>query len=65
MNLLTAFIFTSSLLLVVSSLAQSKAAPWYEDRTNLLFYKDDQGQSQPVKSPQDWARRVAHIRANM
>jgi hypothetical protein len=40
MNRLTAFILTSSLLLpMVSSLAQSKTAPWYEDRANLLTTK--------------------------
>jgi hypothetical protein len=67
MNRLTAFIFTSSLLLpVVSSLAQSNATPWYEDRANLAALQRRSGQTlKPVKSPQDWARRVAHIRANM
>jgi hypothetical protein len=59
------FILAALLLPAFSCQAQSKDAPWYEDRTNLLTYKDDQGKPQPVKSPEDWARRVAHIRANM
>ena len=45
--------------------AQERGAPWYADRANLLFYQDDQGRSHPVKSAADWARRVAHTRANM
>jgi dienelactone hydrolase len=41
------------------------AAPWYADRANLLSYQDEQGKLQPVKTPADWAQRVAHLRANM
>lgn len=58
-------ILAALLLPAFSGQAQGQDAPWYEDRTNLLFYKDDQGKPLPVKSPKDWARRVAHIRANM
>ncbi|MFO0878171.1 MAG: alpha/beta hydrolase family protein [Gemmataceae bacterium] len=39
--------------------------PWYDDRKDLLWYKDDAGKLQPVKTERDWARRAAHIRANM
>ena len=39
--------------------------PWYDDRKDLLWFKDEQGKLQPVKTAQDWAKRVAHIRANM
>jgi hypothetical protein len=58
-------ILAALLLPVFSYQAQSQDALWYEDRTNLLFYQDEQGKPQPVKSPEDWVRRVAHIRANM
>ncbi|MEY4612771.1 MAG: hypothetical protein RL179_744 [Planctomycetota bacterium] len=39
--------------------------PWYEDRKQLLYFKDGQGRLQPVKSMSDWSKRVAHIRENM
>lgn len=45
--------------------AQNPLPPAYADRTNLLFYQNGAGQLQPVKTPADWARRVAHVRANM
>lgn len=45
--------------------AQTDAPPWYEDRANLLVFHDDQGGLQPVRSPEDWSRRAAHIRASM
>ena len=39
--------------------------PWYENRADLLWFQDDAGALQPVRTPGDWARRVAHLRANM
>lgn len=51
-------------LLFISSALQA-APPWYDDRQDLLWYQDDQGKLQPVKSERDWLRRVDHIRANM
>ncbi|MCO6457343.1 MAG: hypothetical protein J5I93_18750 [Pirellulaceae bacterium] len=45
--------------------ADQPPPPWYEDRANLLQYQDEQGQMQPVRTPRDWARRVAHVRASM
>lgn len=60
---LVTLVATALSLTAISS--RGEGAPWYEDRANLLFYQDDQGQSQPVKTAEDWARRVAHIRANM
>lgn len=45
--------------------AEDSAAPQYADRANLLFFLDEEGQLQPVRSSGDWARRVAHIRASM
>jgi len=40
-------------------------APWYEDRKQLLYFKNEQGKSEPVKSKEDWSIRVKHIQANM
>ena len=37
----------------------------YPDKSKLLVYKDDAGKDQPVKTPADWAKRRAHIFANM
>lgn len=45
--------------------AQQRGAPWYDDRKDLLHFLDDAGKLQPVKTPADWARRAAHVRANM
>jgi len=41
------------------------AAPWYADKANLMVYIDANGQEQPVRTPDDWAKRRAHILANM
>lgn len=45
--------------------AFSAEPPWYDDRRDLLWFQDDAGRLQPVRSPEDWDRRVSHIRANM
>jgi len=41
------------------------AAIAYPDHSNLLVVRDAGGSERPVKTPADWAERVAHIRANM
>lgn len=55
------------LIIVLAVTGRGFAAdpPWYDDRKELLWYKDDSGKLQPVKSEQEWARRATHIRANM
>ena len=58
-------ILLATLAVALPCQSEHKGAPWYEDRSNLLFYKDDQGRMQQVHSQEDWVRRVAHIRANM
>ena len=37
----------------------------YPDHADLLTVRDAAGASRPVKTPEDWAQRVAHIKANM
>ena len=37
------------------------APPLYPDRANLMVVADEQGQSQPVRTPADWQRRRARI----
>ncbi len=39
-------------------------APFYEDKQNLLVYKDSDGTSHPVERPDDWAIRRKHIIEN-
>jgi len=37
----------------------------YPDHSNLLVVRDASGTERPVKTPVDWAERVAHIKANL
>src|SRR5437899_2159931 len=39
--------------------------PFYPDKTKLLVYRDADGKEHPVNSAADWAKRRAHILANM
>jgi dienelactone hydrolase len=58
-------VFLSIAGFMVLATALDRGAPWYEDRKNLLFYQDATGATLPVKSEADWAKRVAHVRANL
>jgi dienelactone hydrolase len=51
--------------LLIWPLATRADAPVYQDKTNLLFYLDSHGRKRPVRSPADWAKREAHIKANL
>src|SRR3569832_205879 len=37
----------------------------YPDHSNLLIVRDAQGNETPVKTSEDWQKRLAHVRANM
>jgi dienelactone hydrolase len=39
--------------------------PFYPGKTRLLIYRDAEGKEHPVTTAADWARRRAHILANM
>ncbi|MBM4081428.1 MAG: acetylxylan esterase, partial [Planctomycetes bacterium] len=39
--------------------------PFYPDHSKLLVYRDAAGAERPVKTAADWAKRRAHILANM
>ena len=39
--------------------------PTYADHSKLMVYKDQAGEEHPVKTPDDWALRRAHILANV
>ena len=41
------------------------AAPNYPDKSKLLVWQDDAGKQHPITTPADWAKRRAHILANM
>jgi dienelactone hydrolase len=58
----TALATTAWALLVVSSLARP---PFYDDKSNLLVYRDAAGAAHPVTTAEQWAKRRAHILANM
>jgi outer membrane protein assembly factor BamB/acetyl esterase/lipase len=47
------------------ALAPPRDPPFYVDKTRLLVYRDEEGKERPVKTAADWARRRAHIVANM
>jgi len=52
----------------IATTAQSETLPAaisYPDHSNLLIVRDAAGAERPVKTPEDWAERVAHIKANM
>ncbi len=55
--------FAFALLLVPSAVLA--APPMYSERADLLYYLDDQGGKHPIRTPNDWAVRVSHIRASM
>jgi dienelactone hydrolase len=45
--------------------ADDVAPPFYGDKSRLLVVRDDQARERPIRSKEDWARRRAHILANM
>jgi acetyl esterase/lipase len=45
--------------------AEKPAVPFYPDKAKLLVYRDADGQEHPVRTADDWAKRRAHILANM
>ncbi|GIW81651.1 MAG: hydrolase [Gemmatales bacterium] len=52
-------------LALVSAAPVLADPPFYADKMNLLFYLDGEGKKHSVKTPADWAKRRAHILANM
>src|SRR5262249_6498807 len=45
--------------------ARPESPPFYPDKAKLLVWRDAAGKQHPVATPADWARRRAHILANM
>jgi uncharacterized protein involved in exopolysaccharide biosynthesis len=39
--------------------------PFYADKTNLLVYRDELGKDRKITDAAGWAKRRAHILANM
>src|SRR5260370_3508018 len=56
---------TAGLLCVLCALVVNSAPPAYADKTNLLILRDEQGKETPITTPEQWAKRRAHILANM
>ncbi len=55
----------NALLLALALSAADSPPPFYADKMNLMVYMDEAGTPQPVKTPEDWERRKAHVLANM
>ncbi|MBM4068953.1 MAG: alpha/beta fold hydrolase [Planctomycetes bacterium] len=62
MNKVIAIIFLSASAAVVSG---QEPVSVYADKTKLLVWRDASGKEHAVKTPADWAKRRAHIVANM
>ena len=55
-----------TLMLAIGQAAPAAAPPpFYADKLNLLVYRDDRGQEQPVRTLADWQQRRRHILAAM
>ncbi len=55
----------AALLFLSRAAAPAFAEPRYPDHKRLLYYLDEQGREQPVKSADDWAKRREHILLGM
>src|SRR5947208_13730158 len=49
---------------IIGTLSAAEA-PVYSNRGKLLIWQDGSGKEHAAKTPADWARRRAHILANM
>lgn len=56
---------TAPLIIALLAWAADPQAPFYADKTKLLVYLDADGKEQPIRDKADWAKRRAHILANM
>ena len=45
--------------------ARAGEPPFYPDKTNLLVYRDGEGKEHSVRTAANWARRRAHVLANL
>lgn len=52
-------------LLWCSGAAESSLPPYYADKSNLMVYLDESGNTHAVRSREDWAIRRHHILQNM
>lgn len=59
------FLFVMTLGLACAVAADGPPVVAYPDHSNLLIVRDTAGHERPVKTPADWAMRVAHLRGNM
>ncbi|MBI3462996.1 MAG: PKD domain-containing protein [Planctomycetes bacterium] len=61
----SARLFASVALVLSTSVAAAQPSQPRLDRNELLIYRDDRGQVQPVRSPADWQKRRASVLAGM
>lgn len=53
-----------AILLLVPTI-RAEETPVYSDRARLLVWRDNAGKDHPIRTASDWAKRRAHILANM
>ncbi len=57
------WLWTTTLLWTAALTAQ-QPAPFYPDKSNVMFYLGEDGEKHPVATVADWQKRRAHILAN-
>ncbi len=53
------------LVLALAVAGPGDPPPFYRDKSQLMVWIDEHGKARPVRSPSYWAKRRAHILANM
>lgn len=61
----TVFSICALILLWTAAVTAEQPAPFYPDKSNVMFYLDGDGQKHPVTTVADWCKRRDHILANV
>lgn len=62
---LTILLALAVMLVSALSAQPAEGPPFYDDKADLLHYIDQDGRRQPIETADEWAKRRAHILANM
>jgi dienelactone hydrolase len=54
-----------TIVLAMGQAGQAAPPPFYADKLNLMIYRDERGQEQPVRTLADWQQRRRHILASL
>src|SRR5437016_447751 len=52
-------------VLLFPRVGHAEAPPFYADKSKLLVYIDAENKERPIRTANEWAKRRAHILANM